>query len=359
MRKALLGTAGALILLVAALIAWRTARNSAPRPAAPPPLPVAAQAIAYRSVPDELQAVGSLRAVRGVTLAAETAGRVTAVRFEAGEHVRQGTPILTLFDAPERADLAAAKAKAAFARIQLQRSKELAPTGAEPRELLEQRRADYDQAVAAVRQIEARLIQKAVRAPFAGQIGIRQVNLGQYLNPGDAIATLTALDSLYADFTLPQSDLARLHVGATVAVTSDAWPDRRFDARITAIEPLIGGDTRNLSVQATLANPDHALRPGMYVTAHVMLPSRNALVVPATAIQTSASGDSVVVVRGPDARHGGKAQFIPVKTGRQIGGDVVVNSGLKPGDVVVTAGQLRIQPDAAVTITSASASIQP
>ncbi|MEJ2457786.1 MAG: efflux RND transporter periplasmic adaptor subunit [Novosphingobium sp.] len=359
MRKVLLGTAGALALLIAALIGWRTVRNSAPPPAAPPPLPVAAQAVAYRSVPDELQAVGSLRAVRAVTLAADTAGRITAIRFKAGDHVRQGAPILTLFDAPERADLAAARAKAAFARIQLQRSKDLAPSGAEPRELLQQRRADYDQAVAAVHQIEARLIQKAVRAPFAGEIGIRQVNLGQYLNPGDAIATLTALDSLYVNFTLPQGDLARLHVGMTVAVTSDAWPGRRFDARITAIDPVVESDTRNLSVQATLANPDNALRPGMYVTANVVLPGRKALVVPATAIQTSASGDSVVVVRGQDARHGGKAQFVPVKTGRQIGDDVVVDSGLKPGDVVVTAGQLRIQPDAAVTVTSASAATQP
>lgn len=358
MRKTLFATAAALVILIAVLIAWRTVLNSAPPPAAPPPLPVAAQAVDYRSVPDELQAVGSLRAVREVTLAAETAGRVTAIRFEAGDHVRQGAPIVTLFDAPERADLAAAQAKAVFARVQLQRSKGLAPSGAEPRELLQQRQAEYDQAVAGVRQIEARLIQKAVRTPFAGQIGIRQIDLGQYLNPGDAIATLTALDSLFVNFTLPQSNLSRLRVGATVVVTSDAWPDRRFTARITAIEPVVGGDTRNLSLQATLANPDQGLRPGMYVTAHVVLPSRNALVVPATAIQTSASGDSVVVVRGPDARRAGKAEFIPVQTGRRIGDDVVVNSGLKPGDVVVTAGQLRIQPDAAVKVLPASAVAQ-
>ncbi|WHO37769.1 efflux RND transporter periplasmic adaptor subunit [Sphingobium sp. AP49] len=351
MRKALIGTAGALVLLMVALVAWRTVRNSAPPPAAPPPLPVAAQGIDYRSVPDELQAVGSLRGVRAVTLAAETAGRVTAIRFEAGSHVQQGTPIVMLFDAPERADLAAAEARAAFARIQLQRSKELSPSGAEPRELLQQRQAEYDQAQAAVRQIEARLIQKAVRAPFAGETGIRQVNLGQYLNPGDAIATLTALDKLYVDFTLPQSDLAKLNVGATVAVTSDAWPDRQFSAHITAIEPIVGSDTRNVSVQATLANPDHALRPGMYVTAHVLLPSRTAIIVPATAIQTSASGGTAVVVRGPNARREGKAQFVPVQLGRRIGDDVIVEQGLTPGDVVVTAGQLRIQPDATVRVS--------
>ncbi|WP_404479029.1 efflux RND transporter periplasmic adaptor subunit [Novosphingobium sp. BL-52-GroH] len=356
MRKTLLITAGALALLIAALFAWRTALNSAPPPAAAPPLPVAAQVITDRAVPDELQAVGSLRAMREVTLSAETAGRVTAIRFEAGDHVRQGTPIVTLFDAPERADLAAAQAKAAFARTQLQRSKALAPSGAEPRELLQQRQADFDQAVAAVRQIEARLIQKAVRAPFAGQIGIRQVNLGQYVNPGDALASLTALDSLFVNFTLPQSDLGKLRIGVSVAVTTDAWPDRRFAARITAIEPVVGADTRNVSVQATLANPDHALRPGMYVTAHVLLPSRTAIIVPATAIQTSASGDTAVVVRGPHARREGKAQFVPVQLGRRIGNDVIVEQGLKPGDVVVTAGQLRIQPDATVRVSPASAS---
>lgn len=358
MRKSLALTAGALVVLIAAFFGWRFIRNAAP-PAPPvPPLPVAAQAVAYRTVPDDLQAVGSLRAVREVTLSAETAGRVTAVRFDAGEHVRQGAPIVALFDAPERADLAAAQAKAAFARIQLKRSRDLAPSGAEPREILEQRQADYDQAIAGVRQIKARLIQKTVRAPFAGQIGIRQVNLGQYLNAGDALATLTALDRLYANFTLPQSELSQLRIGASVTVTSDAWPGRRFPARITAIEPVVGAETRNLVVQATLANGDHALRPGMYVTTHVLLPSRNALVVPATAIQTSASGDAVVVVQGPDARHGGKAEIIPVRLGRRIGDDVVVAQGLKPGDVVVTAGQLRIQPDAIVKVLPASAVAQ-
>jgi multidrug efflux system membrane fusion protein len=139
MRKSLALTAGALALLITVLFGWRLLRSSSPPPASMPPLAVAAQVVDYRSVPDDLQAIGSLRAVREVTLSAETAGGVTAVRFDAGEHVREGAPIIALFDAPERADLAAARAKAEFGRVQLQRSKDLAPTGAEPREMLQQR----------------------------------------------------------------------------------------------------------------------------------------------------------------------------------------------------------------------------
>lgn len=355
MRKSLLWTALGLVALIAILFGWRVARNSAPPPQPMPPTQVAAIRVSSREVPDALRAVGSLRAVRQVMLAAETPGRVTTIRFDAGDRVAQGTTILTLFDAPERSDLAAARAKADFARIQLQRSKELAPSGAEPRELLQQRQAEYDQAVAAVAQVQARLVQKQVRAPFAGEIGIRRANLGQYLNAGDGIATLTDLNMLYGDFTVPQSQLADLRVGGPIAITTDARPGRTFSARITAIEPVVGSDTRNVAVQATLPNGDHALRPGMYVTAHVQLAVSNAIVVPSTSIQTTASGDTVIVVRSPDRNGQGKADIVPVKVGARMGDDVVVAEGLHTGDVVVTTGQLRIQPGATVHISPPSA----
>ena len=259
---------------------------------------------------------------------------------------------MQLFDGPERADREAARARLDFAGVQLARSQELAPTGAEPRELLQQRRAERDQAAAAVRQLDARLVQRQIRAPFSGEIGLRRVNLGQYLNPGDAIATLTALDQLYVEFALPQQELARLKPGSSVAVTSDAFPGRIFTARVNAIEPKIGEDTRNVMVQATLPNPDRALRPGMYVTASLALPpQQGAIVVPATAIQTSAQGDSVIVIRGKEARKGGKAEIVPVRTGRRIANTVVIDQGLKPGDVVVAEGQLRVQPGAEVKVT--------
>src|SRR3546814_147804 len=207
------------------------------------------------------------------------------------------------------------------------------------------------QAIAEVQQFDARISQKQIRAPFAGELGIRRVNLGQYLNPGDPVATLTALDRLFVDFTLPQQDLAKLHVGAPVTIKADAWPERSFTGHVNAIEPRIGEDTRNVTVQAVVANPDHALRPGVYVATALNLPPQHgALVVPATAIQTSASGDSVTVVRGRNGRSGGKAETIAVTTGRRVGDSVIVTRGLKAGDVVVTEGQLRIKPGAEVKV---------
>jgi len=351
-RRSLAITAVAMILLFAALFGWRSLRNAAPAQGAPPPVTVAAMKVVQTDAPASLEAVGSMRAVREVMLAPEVAGRIVGVHFQAGQRVGAGAPLVQLYDAPERADRAAAAARASFARIQLARSSELAPTGAEPREILEQRRAELAQAGAAVSQLDARIAQKRIRAPFAGSIGIRRVNLGQYLNPGDTVATLTDLDQLYVDFNLPQQELGRLSVGQTVRITSDSWPGRSFTARINAIEPRIGEDTRNVVIQAVLANPGHVLRPGMYVTAALDLPvEHGVLIVPVTAIQTSASGDSITVIRGPRASAGGKAEMVSVTTGRRIGNTVVITRGLKAGDVIVTEGQIRVQPGAEVRVS--------
>ena len=350
--RAIVMTVAALAVILGGLFLWRTLRNGQQAGWQPQAVPVAAIRVVPRDVPASLDAVGTLTAVREVTLSSEVAGRISAINFHAGTNVRAGALLVQLYDGPERADRQAAQARASFSSIQLARSEQLAPTGAEPRELLQQRRAERDQAVAAVRQIDARLIQKQVRAPFSGEIGIRRVNLGQYVNPGDPVATLTALDQLYVEFALPQQELGRLTPGSTVSVASDAYPGRTFTARMNAVEPRISEDTRNVTVQATLANPDRALRPGMYVTASLNLPPQSgALVVPATAIQTSAQGDSVIVIRGKDARNGGKAEIVPVQTGRRIGNDVVIDKGLKAGDMVVSEGQLRIQPGAEVKVS--------
>lgn len=350
--RAIVVTILLLAVLLGGLFLWRWARSGHGQAWQPQAVQVAAVVINPKEVPVSLDAVGTLTSVREVVLSSEVAGRVSAINFSAGSNVGTGTLLVQLFDGPERADRQAAEARAGFARVQLARSEQLAPSGAEPRELLQQRRAERDQAVAAVRQIDARLIQKQVRAPFAGEIGIRRVNLGQYISPGDPVATLTALDQLYVEFALPQQELARLKPGSTVAVSSDAFPGRTFTARVNAVEPKIGEDTRNVTVQATLPNGDRALRPGMYVTASLVLPpQRGALVVPATAIQTSAQGDSVIVIRGKNARSGGKAEIVPVTTGRRIGNEVVIDKGLKPGDVVVSEGQLRVQPGAEVKVS--------
>lgn len=344
------------VLAVAAifllLFLWRGWKNSAPPPSAPPPTAVVATVVAASEVPIALEAVGSIRAVREVMLAPETAGRVTAIRFTAGQRVGAGATLVQLNDGPDRADRAAAAARAEFARLQLTRSRLLVPSGAESRETLQQRQAEYDQAIAAVRQIDARLAQKRIAAPFAGEIGVRRVNLGQYLNPGDEVASLTSLDQLFVDFSVPQQELGKLRVGNEVRVTSDAWPGRAFTARVTTIEPRIADDSRNIWVQGVLANPDRALRPGMYVNAALALaPISGALVVPVSAVVTSAQGDGVVAIRGGNARKEGKAEMVPVVTGRRFGNSVVVTRGLKAGDVVVTEGQLRVQPGAPLKVS--------
>ena len=352
-RWPLLAVALVLAALAVLIFAWRQARTATPPPSAPPPVGVAAMTVTSESAPAAIEAVGNVQAVRQVMLAPETAGRVTAIRFESGARVGQGALLVQLDDGPERADRAAAVAKADFARVQHARVSQLAPTGFNPKALLDQRKAELDQATAAVRQLDARIAQKAVRAPFSGEIGVRRINRGQYVNPGDPIATLTALDQVYVNFSVPQQELAKLKVGAAVEVASDAWPGRTFSARVNAVEPAIGADTRNIWVQATAANPDRALRPGMYVNARLVLPpDSNAILVPATAIQTSAAGDSVVVIKGPRAAHEGSAQFVAVETGRRMGDRVVVSKGLAPGDVVVTEGQIRVQPGAKVRVVS-------
>lgn len=351
-RRAAVIVVVAVIAIFVLLFAWRALRNSTPPPPAPPPTSVVAAVATPTTVPAALEAVGSLRAVREVMLAPEVAGRIAAIRFTGGQYVGAGATIVQLYDGPERADRAAALAKAEFARVQVARSRQLVPTGAESREVLQQRQAEYDQAVAAVHQLDARLVQKRIAAPFAGQLGVRQVNLGQYLNPGDKVASLTALDQLFVDFTVPQQELSKLQPGREVRITSDAWPGRGFTARVTTIEPRVDEQSRNIWVQATLANPDKALRPGMYVTAALVLdPTANALVVPLTAIMTSAQGDSVMAIRGANARREGKAEPVAVTVGRRFGNSAIVLSGLNPGDVVITEGQLRVQPGAPLRVS--------
>lgn len=351
-RRTLILTILILALILGGLFAWRMIRTATGDAGQAPATQVAAMVVVPQDAPVSLEAVASLSAVREVMLAPEVAGRVSAIRFNAGEYVSKGALLVQLYDAPLRADLRAARARADFARLQVRRSEELAPTGAEPRELLEERRSQLQQAEAEIAQLQARIRQLQVRAPFAGRLGIRQVDPGQYLNAGEPIATLTALDALYVDFTVPQQELSLLEPGRTVRVATDAYPDGEYTARLSSIEPQIDENTRNVRVQARLANPGHALRPGMYVTASLILPPQDdALVVPATAIQTSAQGNSVIAIRGKKPREQGQAEIVPVKTGRRIGESIIIESGIKPGDVIVTEGQLRVQPGAAVQVT--------
>jgi multidrug efflux system membrane fusion protein len=342
-----------LVAVMGSLYVWRATRSGGADHPVRSPLSVSTIRAQPRRVAHELQAVGSLQAVREVLLAPDTPGRVTAINFDAGQFVKEDAVLVQLYDAPEQADRAAAAARADLVQTQLRRSEKLANTGAESSDLLDQRKAAAAQAVAEVRQLEARIRQKVIRAPFSGQLGVRRINPGQYLNAGDAVATLTQLEPLYVNFTLPQQDLPKLSLGALVRVTVDAVPGEVFEARINAIEPRIDTVTRNVAVQAVLPNTRRLLKSGMYVTAGLALSeTAEAIVLPLTAIQTSASGDSVILVRGVDAQGMGKAVAVPVVTGRRLGNEVLVTEGIEAGDIVVVAGQNRLPPEAAVKLAS-------
>src|SRR5215831_14204251 len=323
----------------------------------PPPAQISAVEVKTEAVPRFAPAIGSLAAVHQVTINPEIGGRVVKIFFEPGATVKGGDPLVQLNDAPERGDLASYEAQARLAEIEVQRSSQLAQREFASRETLDQRRSQLDQAKAMILKTEALIAQKLIRAPFAGKLGVRQIEVGQYLTPGAPIVTLTDLSTLYVNFTLPGRQRPEIKVGQQVAVRSDAFPGRAFDAKITTIEPQISADTRTMMVQATMQNPDEALLPGMFVDAQVVLPPQpDMLVLPATAVEYTLYGDSVFVIRDDGKDASGqpilKAVRTPVKTGARWGHNVAILDGLKPGEQVVSAGQVKVQNGAQVKIGS-------
>jgi multidrug efflux system membrane fusion protein len=243
-----------------------------------------------------------------------------------------------------------------LAAVSLERAKLLAQRQAGPQQTVDQAQSQLDQARAQIIKTQAIIAQKLIRAPFAGRLGVRQIDLGQYLSQGTTIVTLTELDELYVNFTLPSTMRAAIVLGQTVNITADAFPGRAFTARIATLEPQIRADTRTMMVQATMANPDEALLPGMFVNAAVVLPAeRDQVVLPETAVDYTLYGDSVYVVRedGTDAagKAVAKAFRTPVKTGTRWEGKVAILSGVDPGALVVAAGQIKLQNGAPVIVT--------
>ncbi len=324
---------------------WRTCHAGASGWSGGGPIDVVAIGLKPEVAPVNLEALGELRAVRQVMVSSEVAGRVVAISFKPGQQVKAGDLLVQLDDAAERAELAAAKAAAEFAQRQWARASELVSAGAVSSETLQQRQADRDQSAAQVQRLEVRILQKQIRAPFAGELGLRRIDLGQYLNPGEVVATLTNLDHLYVDFDVPQQELGRIRIGSPLNVRVDKPDAKPIGATVSAIEPQVGRDTRNATVQAEMRNDSQRLQPGMYATVSVELPSEiDALMLPASAVMTSPSGDTAVVVRNLSPEKVGKAEIVPIVVDRRIGDQVVIKKGLSAGDVVVTEGQLRVRP---------------
>ena len=310
-----------------------------------PPETVTTVAVRSESWETSLSAVGSLTAVQGVTVAAELPAKVVGIAFAPGAKVKRGDLLIRQDTSVEEAQLPGAEAQVTLTESVLARDVEMLKD-----KIISQ--ADYDAAVAARRQamaqveiLRATIAKKTVRAPFGGRLGVRQVNLGQTLREGDSIVTLQSLDPIYVNFSLPQQELSRLGVGLPVRVTSDAFPGTAIQGRITTVNPLVDAETRNVQLQATVANPAETLRPGMFVNAAVGLPVRQkALVIPATGVLYAPYGDSVFVVADDNAVKGGKAlrqQF--VRLGEKRGDFVAVASGLKEGETIVSTGVFKLR----------------
>jgi multidrug efflux system membrane fusion protein len=322
----------------------------------PPPSSVAISEAKSEVIPNLLTAVGDLAAVHQVNVTSDLSGRITEILFTAGSTVKAGSPLVQLFDGPEQGDLASFKALATGAQLALDRAKQLAARQFGPQSTADAAQATYDQANAGIAKTEAIISQKLVRAPFDGELGVRHVEVGQYLTAGTQIVTLTDLSTLYANFTVTEKQSAQLSVGQTVRIAVDAYPGRSFEGKINAIEPQISTDTRNIRVQATLDNPDHILKPGMFTTATIVLPDKPAVVtIPETAVDYTLYGDSVFLLtekKEDDGKTSLTAVRTFVRTGNRLNGRAEILSGLKPGDRVVAVGQLKLQSGAAVAIST-------
>jgi multidrug efflux system membrane fusion protein len=322
----------------------------------PPPATVTVAEAKSEVIPNLLTAVGELVAVHQVNVTSDVSGRITDIMFTAGSDVKSGSPLVQLFDGPDQGDLASFKAQATGAQLALDRAKQLAARQFGPQSTVDAAQATYDQATAGIAKTQALISQKLVRAPFDGELGVRHVEVGQYLTAGTQIVTLTDLSTLYANFTVTEKESAKLKVGHAVRLAVDAYPGRTFEGKITAIEPQIASDTRNIRVQGTIDNPDHILKPGMFTTTTVVLPDKAAVVtVPETAVDYTLYGDSVFLITEKKEDDGKTSLTVVrtfVRTGNRVEGRAEILSGLKAGDRVVAVGQLKLQSGAAVAIST-------
>src|SRR5262245_5965659 len=354
----LLLAVAAVLIGVLGFVKFRQFQQAAAQAAAFQPPPEAVTTIVARQEkwPATLSAIGTLSAVQGVTVSADLPGIVDRIAFESGESVHEGEVLVELDTRQEQAQLAAVEAERDLARLNFERLQALVDEGAISR-------ADYDRAVAEQKQTEAKvgeiratIARKTIRAPFSGVMGIRQVNLGQYLSAGDAVVPLQSLDPIYVNFGVPQQDASQVRVGRDVRITTGEPARAEFAGRVTAINSVVDEATRNVQVQATLANPRGALRPGMFVQTEVLVgASRSVVTLPASAISYAPYGDSVFVVtelKDPSGRsyRGVRQQF--VKLGPARGDQIAVVSGLKPAEEIVTSGVFKLRNGVAVLVNN-------
>jgi membrane fusion protein (multidrug efflux system) len=322
----------------------------------PPPEAVTTIVAVEEVWPNTLDAIGTVAAVQGVTVSADLPGTVARIGFDSGRAVREGEVLVELDTRQERAQLAAVEAGRDLAGLNFDRMQGLLNERVISRAEFDNATAEQKQTVARVGEIRAAIDRKTIRAPFAGVLGIRQVNLGQYLGGGDAIVSLQSLNPIYANFGVPQQEAGQVRIGRSVRVTAGDATGVEFVGRVTAIDSTVNESTRNVQVQATFANPSGTLRPGMFVQTQLTVGTgRQVVTLPGSAVSYAPYGDSVFVVtdlKTPDGQlyRGVRQQFVKLGGGR--GDQVAIVDGVKAGDEIVTSGVFKLRNGAAVQINN-------
>ena len=335
---------------------------------APPPVATVAVTEAKKEEwVERIPAVGTFRAVQGIELAPQIGGVIRAFHFDSGQEVARGTLLVELDDSVEQADLKSNLATLKNTDLALDRQRQLITGGSTSRSTLDAAEAARDQASAAVERTRALIAQKALSAPFAGRIGLRRADIGQYVSPGTGIASLQQLDPIYVDFPVPEQTIAELATGQVVEVSVDAWPDQPFMGRVISLDARVSAETRNLVVRAEVRNADKRLKPGMFANVAVLVGKAQSLVtLPRTGVTYSLYGDSVYIVKpAPVPAGSAQAASAPadqmiverraVKLGASRGARVSILSGLEPGEQVVSEGQSKLMAGARVRVDNALA----
>ncbi|PYY21099.1 MAG: efflux transporter periplasmic adaptor subunit [Acidobacteria bacterium] len=322
----------------------------------PPPEAVTTIVAKQATWPSTLGVVGTMNAIHGVTVSADLPGTVDQINFDSGKWVKEGEVLVQLDTRQERAQLAAMQAQRDLAKINYDRMQQLVNEGVISRMDYDKAMADQRQTEANTAEIKATIDRKTIRAPFSGVLGIRQVNLGQYLAAGAPIVPLQSLDPIYVNFNVPQQIVGRMEPGRSVRITSDNLAGATFTGRVNAIDSVVDQSTRNVQVQATMGNPGGKLRPGMFVQVEVGVgEQRSVIPLPASAISYAPFGDSVFVLSdlkspGGETYRGVRQQFVKVEGAR--GDQVGVVSGINTGDEVVTSGVFKLRNGAAVAVNN-------
>jgi membrane fusion protein, multidrug efflux system len=355
-------TAGAIFGVLALFLALADVkafqfRKMGASPMTMPPTTVSSAVVKEEDWAPTLSAVGSISAVQGAIVSTELGGIVSEVGFQSGSEAKKGEVLLKLDSSSEEALLHTAEADLELARANLQRERDLAARKVVSKQELDAAESTFGQKQGTVDNMRAFIAKKQVRAPFDGQLGIRQVNVGQMINSGQQVVSLQALDPLYVDFALPQQELSKLAPGLEALVRTDAVPGREFKGKLTALNSMVDTVTRNVTLQATFENPDHALKPGMFVKINIALPEKGkTLVIPGSAVSYAPYGDSVFVIdKKKDPKTGKETQTLRqafVRVGEARGDFISVTQGLKAGDEVVSTGVFKLRNGMAVTINN-------